>query len=358
MPYPDEEIPSGYEEDVSSIRDGFSVWVKTDPEFTLRRHIVDVKGAYAAFREAPARKHSTSRQECHFNNDVPNRLTEQKRLSVYNWNPGLRRGKEGAIEKHIAVKWRINTLQEAIEYREHELLTNRFHVTHYGGCAILFNKVTFFSDIKVTSIYLHVLRSCQQDKVKEGESGWVLQGVISRASLRRQPRGGKSSFTVMSLHINNNYAKKRGIGKKLLLTIRALMLEEHVDLVAGDFSGAAWRRLCGNGRLSIIEEAFADTNLPMPPTDVCGFLKPPDSSERWKVRQHGAFSIPHDTLGLRPKDQSCHHEVWLHLSSVNEHGNYEPRAPYQPSKEGGNAGVNEGDRSLSSQSSLRAARLP
>ena len=32
LPYPDEEILSGYEEDFSSIRDGFSAWVKTDPE--------------------------------------------------------------------------------------------------------------------------------------------------------------------------------------------------------------------------------------------------------------------------------------------------------------------------------------
>ena len=36
---------------------------------------------------------------------------------------------------------------------------------------------------------------------------------------------------------NNNYAKKRGIGKKLLLTIRAMMLDEKVDLVAADFNG-------------------------------------------------------------------------------------------------------------------------
>ena len=43
-PYPEEEILSGYEEDVSSIRDGFSAWVTTDPENTLRRHIVDAKG--------------------------------------------------------------------------------------------------------------------------------------------------------------------------------------------------------------------------------------------------------------------------------------------------------------------------
>ena len=36
-------------------------------------------------------------------------------------------------------------------------------------------------------------------------------------------------------------------------------------LVAGDFNGAAWRRPCGNDRklTSIIEEAFADTNLPV-----------------------------------------------------------------------------------------------
>ena len=40
-----------------------------------------------------------------------------------------------------------------------------------------------------------------------------------------------------------------------------------MDLVAGDFNGTAWRTPCGNDRkpLSIIEEAFADTDLPMPP---------------------------------------------------------------------------------------------
>ena len=112
---------------------GFSAWVKTDPENTLRRHIVDVKGANVVFREALARNHSPSCQEYPFNNDVPNRLTEQKRLSIYNWEPGPRRGKEGAVEKHIAGKWHIITLQEAIEYLDHEFLTNRFHVTHCGG---------------------------------------------------------------------------------------------------------------------------------------------------------------------------------------------------------------------------------
>ena len=102
---------------------------------------------------------------------------------------------------------------------------------------MLFNKDTFFPDVKVTSIFLHDDRNELPDKVREGESGWVTEGVLSRASFRRQPPSGQKSFTVMSLHISNIYDKKRGIGKKLILTIRAVMLAGKVDLVAGDFNG-------------------------------------------------------------------------------------------------------------------------
>ena len=66
LPYPFDEILSGHEEDVSSIRDGFSAWVKTDPETLLKRHVVDAKGLHPAFREAPARRHELSSQEYRF----------------------------------------------------------------------------------------------------------------------------------------------------------------------------------------------------------------------------------------------------------------------------------------------------
>ena len=120
----------------------------------------------------------------------------------------------------------------------------------------------------------------------------------------------------MSLHINNNYAKNRGIGKKPLLTIRAIMLEEHVDLVAGDFNGADWRQSNGNkpqhSRGSFYRRRFSNATWPHTDvgpgaapggwTDVCGFVKLPDSCDKWKVRLHGAFAILRETLGLRPKD--------------------------------------------------------
>ena len=144
-------------------------------------------------------------------------------------------------------------------------------------------------------------------------------------SFRRPPLSGQKTFTVLSLHISKIYAKKQSIAKKLILTIRATMIGQQVDLVAGDFNETAWR--CSNGNnISTSDEAFADCALPTPlgPTplweprsipnncaDVCGFLKPPDSDRYWKVRIHGAFSIPNKTIGLRPTDQSCHHESRL-----------------------------------------------
>ena len=233
-------------------------------------------------------------------------MTEQTRLSVSNWNPGPQRGKEGATGRHIAGKLHTITLQEAIEYLEHDFLTNRFHVTHYGGCAVLFNKDTFFSDIKVSSFYLHDTRACEQEKENLGlcyQVSFQEQSFVSK-------RAVANIFSRSCLCTSTTTTpKKRGIGKKLLLTIRATVQEEHMDLVAGDFNGAAWRQSNGNNSqpTSISEEAFADTDFPMPPgppplwgpgavpgelTDVCGFVRFPNSYDTWKVRPHGAFTIP------------------------------------------------------------------
>ena len=70
----------------------------------------------------------------------------------------------------------------------------------------------------------------------------------------------------MSLHINNQVARKRGIGKNVLLTVPTGMLQEQVDMVAGDFNRAAWRRQTGSDHrpVSTVEEAFANTRLPVP----------------------------------------------------------------------------------------------
>ena len=96
----------------------------------------------------------------------------------------------------------------------------------------------------------------------------------------------------MSLHINNNFAKKRDIGKKLLLTIRAIMQDEHVDLVACDFNGAGWRQSSGNS-------------------------PQPTGTLRGGICRHGLSKAarPHTIVG--PWSYSCgmDRRMWLHCTS-------------------------------------------
>ena len=64
------------------------------------------------------------------------------------------------------------------------------NVTHHAGCAILFNKDTLYTNVDVKSICLHDTRQDLLAQVMEGEQGWVLQGVLSRAIFRRPPVSG------------------------------------------------------------------------------------------------------------------------------------------------------------------------
>ena len=179
------------------------MWGKMTSEEILAEHVVDIHRIAADFRDAFERIQTSWAQTCRVNKLFSSQSLMQKRLSVYNWNPGPRRGTEGDIEKQIAGKWHLITQQEASDNVEHEILHERFHVTHFADCAILLNKDTFYPDISVKSIYLHDTRRGVQDHIVEGEHGWVLQGVLSSASFRRTAASGQKVFTVLSLHISN-----------------------------------------------------------------------------------------------------------------------------------------------------------
>ena len=279
-----------YEEIDSSETDQFSAWVNVSDHEILVQHVVDIHKATAEFREASERKPATS---SHMNrtNGPPVRLCSGDSASTTGTlDP------DGEKKKQIAGRWRVITLQEAAEYVDHDIRTGRFHVTHYAGCAILFNMDTFYANIDVKSIYLHDTGRELPDQVMEGEQGWVLPGVLSRASFRRSPVSGQKYFTVLFLHISNIYDKKKCIAKKLILTLRAIVISPEVDLVAGDFNGTAWRYR-SKDNVNTIDEAFTDRTWPTPRgrpplwglgsipdmwADVCGFLKPPGSQRFWE----------------------------------------------------------------------------
>ena len=222
------------------------MWSKMSPREILAEHVVDIHKIVADFSDASEGIHSSPSQTHGVNKYFASQSAVQKRLSMYNWNPGPRRGKEDAFEKQIAEKWHIITLQEVSEYVEHEILHERLHVT------------------SVKSVYLHDTRRGVQDHIVEGEQGWVLQGVLSRASFRRTAVSGQKVFTVCIPAYQQCLCQEKGIATKIIQTIRAIMISQQIDLVAGDFNGTAW--FCrSRDNLSTIDEAFADCALPTPP---------------------------------------------------------------------------------------------
>ena len=76
--------------------------------------------------------------------------------------------------------------------------------------------------IDVKSLHLHDTRRDMPNQMMERDQG-VMQGVLSRALFRRPSLSGQKSFTILSLHISNICAKKKGIAEKLTSTIRAIM---------------------------------------------------------------------------------------------------------------------------------------
>ena len=75
------------------------MWSKMTSEEILAVHVVDIHRIAADFRDAFERIEA---QASGVNELFTSQSPLQKRLSVYNWNPGPPRGTEGAIEKQIA----------------------------------------------------------------------------------------------------------------------------------------------------------------------------------------------------------------------------------------------------------------
>ena len=196
-----------------------------------------------------------SKPEYRFNNNVPSRSLERTHLSILSWNPGLRRGREGAIEEHIAEKWHVIALQEAIEYLHESFL-------HYPSCWLC---------CLVEQRHLSLGHRCQVH-VPPRHRKWATSNRE-----RRTIRMGTTKPSSPVLHsggyreMASPLAKKLGNAKNLQLAVLDVMYQQQVHLVAGDFNGAEWRHQSGSDPrpIRIIEETFANTNLPMPPAPHC-----------------------------------------------------------------------------------------
>ena len=158
----------------------------------------------------------------------------------------------------------------------------------------------------------------------------AVTGKFSRA-----PDPSCSYFTVASVHINNECAKRRSVCIALLLLTRDLCMKLGA-VITSDFNKGAEREAVTSGltdqrRISPLEAAFNCANAPWPTSGVtplwspggephgsmwpecCDFVVLPESQNQWLLLRHGSINVVPATIGLKTTDRTWHYEQWLHL---------------------------------------------
>ena len=71
LPHSDTEILSYNDDDISSIRDGYTAWVMSDASTTRERHMACTSSAVFAFRKANERRNRSPQSKYRFDTSVP-----------------------------------------------------------------------------------------------------------------------------------------------------------------------------------------------------------------------------------------------------------------------------------------------
>ena len=159
LPYSDDDIWSGYEEDLSSVRDTFTAWVKTDFVTTLYDMSSTNERRRQNFANHPAGSTVLPVESIIF-------ITTCPTIPLYK--------KDSAST--------FGTLDPAEAKKGPSRNRCRQVAHHHGTGSDRVCRPRASQESVRKSIYLHDVRLDLPDKVVEGETGSVIQGVISRAT--------------------------------------------------------------------------------------------------------------------------------------------------------------------------------
>ena len=211
-------------------------------------------------------------------------------------------------------------------------LAENFYVVTQHNCTVLLNKDTFEPRYSCTPeellfVLLNKLKSPTSSSTLRGLSrAWLLL-----ASSAGPPDKSCSHFTVANVHINNECGKRRSVCIGLLLLIRDLCLKLGAVVLTGDFHKGAERELPVSFAFPCSKQPSARHVFPVPPWRLrrcgdpalspmvikwpacCGFVILPGSQNELLIMKHGSFNIKPAELGLKPNDQTWHHERWSHF---------------------------------------------
>ena len=189
------------------------------------------------------------------------------------------------------------------------------HFIAYTGntdLAILLNKDTCETDPAVFA----------SKEASTSKDAWSMVLLIARGLLCRPSLSGTPTVTFCSVHIHNVAAKKRDASTDLLQRLHGYMQQHNVDFIGGDFNMSA---------LSTVGDVFSDPEFSAPGNsflwglcvleeqyrECTGFFIMPKRPYEWRVDSHGCYKLDNAALGLGPRDQTAHLQVFLHLRTTN-----------------------------------------
>ena len=143
-PFSDDDILSGFEDHRLPRLEQITMWSTMTPEEILPEHVVDIRIIAGDFRDSIERMQTSSTRASWVN-------------KFFTSQSLCRRGREDAFETKCRKVAPDNPSRSFWLCRTRKSYTNTY-VTHFAGCAFLFNKDTFHSNVDVKSVCRHDTR--------------------------------------------------------------------------------------------------------------------------------------------------------------------------------------------------------
>ena len=178
------------------VRDDYlTPWSKIDCDELLALHMVDTRHAPAAFREAAERRRDSSKQTHQSDRLAAAQSEKQLRPSVCREPRTPARKRRRFRQTHcrqVAPHYLTGDDRLHRPQRNYEAI----HISQYGGCTVLFNKDTFYSEVEASSIYWPDTRREERDRAAERGQGFFMSGVLARATFKngKQPMARNTSL--------------------------------------------------------------------------------------------------------------------------------------------------------------------
>ena len=144
--------------------------------------------------------------------------------------------------------------------------------------------------------------------------------MLTATAKVRRPSDGVADFSVGSLHLHREPAKRNNAAVLMLGYARTFALEKGVTLIGGDWNNSAYKYAA---------QVFPEFMSPDPPyymcvwgvgglppdqQDCCGFVMMPRIlEERWIIDNVGTWTFENRVIQIADSDKDAHTPVYMHL---------------------------------------------